>query len=379
MIRKKYIAKLKREMWGFDIRLDDGTGRRSKRVRAFTFETKRQAEEALAIIRRREKEQKFGLAPQVRRPRLVHLLDARVKTIEHRSERIRAERVFREWLAVLPEGIRVDELGTPELRLFVEKRQTDGLVNSSVNRELNIIAAALNSAGQYFPELSQWRAPKLPRPKVSKSRRERLITDDEYRSIVAWLTRPPDQKDGQRAHDQQSAYQARLRVAAVFRFAMLTGMRPGEIYALRWEDVQLDVSRIRVQGTKTEMKTNSTRYVPLTAPAREILEQQRGHAQDREYVFTKGGNPTPKIYRILRMASEACGIAYGRKTQAGLELYCARHTFTTRLLQSGLDLRTVGDITGHTDRELVLHYSHVTPESTKRAISAIESIEAGRI
>jgi len=377
-IGQSYSKKAKKKRWGFDVRVSDGRGGK-RRMRIYQFESRKEAEEALAALRRSEREAKFGLAAPIKRPALKELIDLRTPGIELRAERTRATRVFRVWLDLLPAGIKIDEITTPLIRLYVERRQADGQAAASINRELNIIAAALNSVAEFFPELAQWRPPKIPRPKVSKSRRERIISDDEYRRLLDHLSRPADERDGTRVQDKANARRARLRVAAVLRFAMNSGMRPKEIFLLKWADVDYDNRRIRVRGTKTETKTPSTRYVPLTAPLIESVEEQREFATKRDYIFSRGGNPTPKHYRILREAAEAVGIEYGRDSAEGFVLYCARHTFTTKLLQSGLDLRTVGDITGHTDRELVLHYSHVTPESAARAVVAIEAVEAARL
>jgi len=71
--------------------------------------------------------------------------------------------------------VKVDEVDTPKIRLYVEKRQRDGQSASSINRELNIIGATLHEAEEFFSELKQWKSPKIPRLKVSKSRREKII------------------------------------------------------------------------------------------------------------------------------------------------------------------------------------------------------------
>ena len=133
-------------------------------------------------------------------------------------------------------------MNTPRIRLYLDKRLGDGLSPSSVDRELNIIAATLNSARDFFPELEQWKVPKTPRPKFSRRRRERIITDDEYRRLVEQLFGA--RKDG----EQPQACSARVRVGQIFRFAMLTGMRPKEIYGLKWADIDWDGGRIHVCG-----------------------------------------------------------------------------------------------------------------------------------
>ncbi|MEG7688977.1 hypothetical protein U2044_15400, partial [Listeria monocytogenes] len=85
----------------------------------------------------------------------------------------------------LPAGILLDQITTAHLQRFVERRQSDGQANSSINRQLNIIAATLHAAGQFFPGFEQLRAPKIPRPKAGKSRRERILTEEEYRALLA--------------------------------------------------------------------------------------------------------------------------------------------------------------------------------------------------
>jgi len=47
------------------------------------------------------------------------------------------------------------------------------------------------------------------------------------------------------------------------------------------------------------------------------------------------------------------------------------------MLQAGVDLSTVGAITGHSDSNLILHYSHATRESRKQAVSILENFVVG--
>ncbi|MDQ3010938.1 MAG: hypothetical protein M3X11_09580 [Acidobacteriota bacterium] len=55
-------------------------------------------------------------------------------------------------------------------------------------------------------------------------------------------------------------------------------------------------------------------------------------------------------------------------------LYSARHTVTTRLVNAGLDFDTVGQITGHSAKELIAHDTHHSPQSMARAAEALEGI-----
>lgn len=388
MIGKKYSEKHKRPMWGFDERFLDGASRR-KRVRRYEFETRRQAEEAVAALRRAEREREYGLAPVVNRPTLHDLIDRRIPMISAREERTRARRILYTWLSLIDprvtlgekyqpapgyrSPIRVDEVKTATVRVYVEKRQADGRPPISINREVTTIAATLNQAGEIFPELEQWKKPKMPRLKVAKSRRERLISDDEHRRIVAHLRRSPDELDGDgRRQNRQNAYECRVRVAQIFEFAMLTAARHGEIMALKWTDVSWEREKILIYQTKTK----DYKEIPLIPSLAALINERKPSDGEHPglYVFGQSGRIFPKFYKVLREACEQLGIPYGKKIENGLVLHSARHTVTTHMVESGLDFDTIGSITGHRAKELIAHYAHKHPGSVARAAAALEQM-----
>lgn len=387
MIDKKYSKKHKRYMWGFDAWISDGSGKK-KRIRIYNCETKDEAEEVLGAIRRAEKEEKYGLAPRINRPTLQALIEKRLPMIAARSERTRARRVLFTWLSLLdskvaldkrfyPAGdyrspFKVDETKTAHVRIFIEKRQDDGQSASSINRELTIIAATLNQAGEIFSELEQWKKPKMPKLKVTKSRRERLVSDDEYARLIAHLRRGEDPLEGDRPQDRRATQKARVRVAQIFEFAMLTAARHGEIVKLRWMDISWERGKVLIYQSKTD----AYKEIPLIPSLVALINERK--PEKGIYVFTRGGNIYPKFYKILRRACEELNIPYGKNTPDGLILHTARHTVTTHLVESGLDFDTIGMITGHKSKELIAHYSHKHPGSVARAAAALEQINARR-
>ena len=356
VISQRYSARLKRKVWGFDIR------RGGRRYRAFIYDTRKQAEDAVLAIRQRSRKAELGISTDpLTSPKLAALITARLATIEKKSERTRSTRVLQTLAAVVAADALVTEITTADLRRFVARRQNENQSASSIDRELNIIAATLHAAGSFFPQLEQWIAPKMPRPKVAKRGRERLITVDEIDALLGQLYRP------QELAEQHQAYEARVRVGQIFEWALLTGMRHGEIDRLKWSDIDRQGEQVRVESTKTD----SIRYLAISPRMVEILEERR--KQGGQFVFTRGGNTNPKFYRILRDACLACGIEYGRKSGQGLTLHDARHSFVTRLLQAGVDLSTIQSLSGHSSRVLALWYGHATAESRVRAMLVAES------
>lgn len=362
----KYDAKRKQYYsWGFDIRLTDG---RRKREPGFLSEAEVQA--VLARIRLAEKDLRYGFIaePKQEAPTVRELAEKHVPRIVSRREEVRARRVLNTLCEVIPAGLKVNELQTAHLSSFAERRQSEGLGPSSVDRELNIISSALNLAPDYFPDaLRGWSLPKIPRPKHSKRRRERVINAAEVAKLLTWLYAP------QRKEEREAHAFNRRTVGHVFRTALLTGARKGELCKLRWSQVDWGAMVMQVIGTKTEKRVMQTvRYLKITLPIAEILNERL--AVNSEFVFTRGGNEVTDYYEIMGEARDALGLAYGKDVIGGFITHDARHTAVTRMLQAGCDLATIGSITGHHDKTLILRYGHASTESRDRAMGVLEKL-----
>ncbi len=360
----KYDAKLK-QYWshGFDITLASG-----KRLREAGFMSEADAIVAIGKIRSAEKDKKYGFIPDAAKPRLASLVEQRLKDIKKHSENVRSKRVLETLLTLLGTTKKIEDVTTPDLKIFIERRELDGQSPSSIDRELNIISAMLNAASEYFPQLSQWRPPKIPRSKISKKRRERNIPDEEKYKLLDYLQAP--RKEG----EQQQAADARRRVGLKFEFGLSIGLRHGEMVKIRKVDVNFGARSLKIVGTKTEFDNNPTRYVqPLTVRELEILREFYDQSET-EFVFSRGGNITPKFYRIFSEACAACGIPYGRGVEDGLVFHDARHHVTTRMLEEGASPATVQAQMGWSDKAMVLYYSHATPQSRERAAKVRESM-----
>ncbi len=372
MIRKFYSTKAKagwrfdikqNRFWsyGFDIYLQSG-----KRKRESGFASKQLAESAVARIKLGEKENTYNL--QTRSfPLVSEVLESAVRRIEEIKPRKRAIVIFNLWLSLIPANLRVNELTTSLIRLYIDKRQGE-IKASSINREVTFIASALHSVYLDFPELETWNCPRIPRPKVEKSRRERLITSDEIITLLNYLL------SARRKDEKQIDYEKRRVVGQVFQMCLLTGSRVGEVSALSWSQIDFDAKILQIVGRKNRFKTaKNVRYLELNPTIEAILLERKELDKFGAFVFCRSGNSVTDYYSIMKSAAESVGIAYGRNTVGGFVTHDARHTAVTRMLQSGVDLATVGAITGHSDTQLILHYSHATRESRKKATNILEN------
>lgn len=161
--------------------------------------------------------------------------------------------------------------------------------------------------------------------------------------------------------------------------ALLTGARIGEITALRWEQIDFEGKILQIIGTKTRFKVaKAVRYLEITLTIEQILRERQQLDAFGDFLFCRTGNSITNYYEILSEAAKKVGIKYGAKEKGGFVTHDARHTAVTRMLQAGIDLSTVGSITGHSDANLVLHYSHATRESKKNAVAVLENFVTGQ-
>lgn len=352
MIKHTYSKKHGKKVWVVDIRVN------KKRIRATLF-TKADAESVAYKLQHDHSLKKFGIRSVVDAPAFAELIERRCAVIHNRRERTRARRVLTSLLSLMPRGVVVDQVTTADIQKYVELRSRDGLEPQSINRELNIISAALHSARNFYSQMEQWLTPRIPRPKQRNMRRERYITEDERWKIVDYLMAP------QMPEEVPQAVKARQRVGLTFQFALVSAMRHGEIDKLQWAHIG---NEIKVVGTKT----SKHRYVPLFPEIVEILEQRRSETKSR-YVFTASGNTQPNFYRILADACKTVGVPYGDE-QNGIIMHDCRHTATTDLLRAGVDLSTIQSITGHSDRTMILYYSHPSGETRERAAAVLGAV-----
>ena len=150
-----------------------------------------------------------------------------------------------------------------------------------------------------------------------------------------------------------------------------TGMRPGEIYRLRKQDIDLDLGSVHVRSGKT---ANAARFIPLTPRAVSILKS-RMDQDNTEWLF-----PCPfdfsKHVLDVRKAHDAAVRRAG--IEPPLRLYDLRHTALTRMAMSGIDLPTLKELAGHSQIQMTMRYVHPTPEHKRRAIEKFAGFTSSR-
>ncbi len=144
-----------------------------------------------------------------------------------------------------------------------------------------------------------------------------------------------------------------------------TGMRPGEVFKLRKEDVTLELAFLRIPCGKTQF---ARRTIPLTRRAQNILGQ-RVSASSWDWLFPSRHDPARPL-QWLRMAH----MTALRKADIAnhFRLYDLRHTALTRMAMAGVDLPTLRELAGHASIQMTMRYIHPTPEHKIAAVQLLE-------
>lgn len=153
------------------------------------------------------------------------------------------------------------------------------------------------------------------------------------------------------------------RMEALYLVAINTGMRQGELLALRWRDVRLDAGMLAVRQSKTRAGVRGVVLTPLAVEAltahreRQNVERQAG-GWTGDLVFPdEAGQP----YSANRLRKSWKRLI----TRAGLpniRFHDLRHSTATLLLEAGVNAKLVQELLGHSRVNVTLDtYSHVTP------------------
>ncbi len=271
---------------------------------------------------------------------------------ERRSERTVRLHVRR--LRQSFEGVEMEALTAAHITAYIRKRKGEGVSNTTVNRELEVLSAAINHAVREW----EWR---LPNPVPG-----RMLKEPEGR--LRWLTRAEAAALTRAAEAEPMA----PHFGPLIQLAIHTGMRLGEMLGLEWARVDLQGAILYLEGQHT--KAGKRRTVPLNAVARAALltraRYRAAHCPQTPWVFSDASGA--RIASVKRSFATAC-------RKAGIEdfrFHDLRHTCAAWLVQAGVPLTEVRDVLGHSTVQMTERYAHLAPESTRAALARLEGTES---
>lgn len=227
------------------------------------------------------------------------------------------------------------------------KRTGKGLSPNFVKTILSVIQNSLKTAHLvgYLPEYS---ANKIKRPKIVEKQEECFSIQEQKKIEEAALSVKKDKYRG-------------------IILCLYTGLRIGELLALTWNDVDFEKSILSVTKTchdgnengehiriiDTPKTENSRRQIPLSKTLVKMLKDMKRKSKC-EFVIADGEKPV-----FIRSYQRTFELLLKKLKLPHKGFHSLRHTFATRALECGMDVKSLSEILGHKNATITLNrYAH---------------------
>lgn len=194
------------------------------------------------------------------------------------------------------------------------------------------------------------------------------------------------------------------RLGPAFYLAACTGMRRGEVLALKWQDVDLINASIKVERTYNRVKVfdrakieykaiisdcktqKSNRVLPILPELKECLELH--YTRSRIELFKKGKKISQDTFLFLTLGGNIYNPRsfskdyYQFLDKTGIKkinFHALRHTFATIALEQGIELKVISELLGHSSVSFTADtYCHVLPNKKRKEIQKLSLILSGQ-
>jgi integrase len=172
-------------------------------------------------------------------------------------------------------------------------------------------------------------------------------------------------RDQLKALIQSIEKDSNIQAANLMKMALYTGMRRGELFRLKWADIDIEKGFIHIRDPKGGIDQK----IPLNEPAKNLL---LSHVKTgSEYVFPgKGGRQRTDINHGVNRIKKRAGLPKDFRPLHGL-----RHVYASMLASSGeVDLYTLQKLLTHKNPRMTQRYAHLRDEALKTASDLAGSI-----
>jgi len=261
------------------------------------------------------------------------------------SQRSRSH-VLRNHLVPFFGRTRLEAITTARVEEYKARKIRDGLSPKTVNDHLGILGKSLHDAREWgvpaaAPTLRWLRAPKPAFCFLGRDEAQRLLV--AMRS-TRWRT--------------------------MVTVALHTGLRLGELFGLRWQDIDVDRANIAVRQSIVEGVTGSPknyreRHIPLNHI---VLNALAAMPRTHDLVFHRGdGRPL-----TCSTAENALRRACNRASLRPIGWHALRHTYASWLASGGIPVPAIQALLGHSTIEMTMRYAHLAPSSLRQAADVLE-------
>lgn len=288
----------------------------------------------------------------------------RPRTAETTLDRI--DTLFGKWHSRPLAGITVEMIED-----WKTARARGGSKPSTVLRDVMTLSPILSRAVKWG-KLKENPCARVDKPRLDRSPKVRYLSPDEATRLRKALQDRDQEKRDARA--RSNAWRATRKMkprpdleqhsdelTPAVLVSLNTGLRRGELLALRWENVDLKGATLTV--TAATAKAGQTRHVPLNAEAVQVLEQWR-----------KQHPKAVDVFETTTTLKKSWAALLTRAKVTGFRWHDMRHTFASRLAQAGVPLNTIRELLGHGSLGMTLRYAHLAPDQKREAVAKLGPI-----
>jgi len=272
--------------------------------------------------------------------------------------------------------IRLKDLTRLHVQRLINQKVKEGYAPRTVRYAHTTLSKALTQAVDW-DLVPRNAASRVKLPKQNRMKRETLSADN----VVAFF-----------------AAASKDRFAALYVLAVTSGLRPGELLALKWENVDLEAGALSVRRSvsedeggpvmREETKTSGGRRLELLPVAVEALKKHRIR-QNEERLRYRGlwtaldlvfPSTTGTIMRRNNRHRRSYKPLLQRACQPDIRLYDLRHTFATLMFENREQLKLVSEMLGHASvKQTADTYTHVSPTMHREAAMRLNDFLSGHL
>ena len=305
--------------------------------------------DAVALYQRRKTDARMGIKMPEIRPRRAVLFeeiaaDALVYSKEHKAS-YRGDRATVVKLLPVFGKTPLDEITPQTIKAYLDTR--DDLKKTTINRYRGTLSMIFQEAIRNGK--AKTNPARLVRLYKEENSRVRFISYEEEATIRTII------------RERCPIHEPELTLA------LETGMRLGELYSLDWDRVDLERRQLILLRTKN----GTARVVILTEAAVSALKElwQRRSSTSPHVCLTRYGEPmiSPRAWFELVMQEAV----KKNNSLRDVTWHIFRHTYISRLVMAGVDLRTVQELAGHKDIKMTVRYAHLAPAHKLAAVDRL--------
>lgn len=258
-------------------------------------------------------------------------------------------------------------------------RLKSGTAASTVNRNVTMLKAILQKAVEWDLIAVNPLAKVKPLKTDQAAKVRYLDADEEFRLREALDSREARMREERR---QYNTWLAARHLAPypnldavsfadylkpMVLLSLNTGLRRGELFNLRWEDIDFQRQTLTVVGATA--KSGKTRHIQLNRGALTTLHDWKAQAVSHAglvFESSDGG-------RFNNVRKSWAGVLATAKIER-FRWHDMRHHFASWLVMSGVDLNTVRELLGHGDIKMTLRYAHLAPQVKADAVAKLDGL-----